>query len=174
MYVIGEVLNNTSNPLTLVEVSVNFYDDGGQLVGTDSTYLWPLDLPAWQKGCFRQTMDVPSDWSYYQFETPIYSISDTSSGLNIFNHSGSYNPSTGDYIIIGQVRNDGSQPSMSVYVSGTLYNSFNIPVGCERAAVNSTDLDPGQVSAFAIEFLGYYRDYLDVTHYKLRVAGDLP
>jgi hypothetical protein len=174
MFVIGEVLNNTGDSLTLVEVSVDFFDAGGQLVGTDSTYMWPLDLPAWEKGCFQNSLDVPPDWSYYQFETPSFTIRDTSPGLTIFDDSGSYDPSTGDYEIIGQVRNDGDQRSTSVYVSGTLYNASNVPVGCERAGVNSTDLDPGQISSFAIDFWGYYRYYSDVTHYRLRVAGNLP
>ena len=174
MYVIGEVFNNTSDSLSLVEVAVNFYNANGQLVGTDSAYMWPIDLPARERGCFRIALDVPSEWSYYQFEAPTYSVSDTSSGLILFDDSGSYNASTGDYRLIGQVRNDGDQLSMSVYVGGTLYNADRIPIGCERANVNSGDLDPGETSAFTIKFLGYYRDYSDVVRYRLRVAGDLP
>jgi hypothetical protein len=174
MYVIGEVLNNTGDSLTLVEVSVDFFDSEGQLVGTDSTYMWPLDLPAWTKGCFRNSLDVPLNWSYYQFEAPTYTLGETSPGLIIINDRGSYDPPTGDYQIIGQVRNISGEKSNSVYVGGTLYNASNVPVGCERGGVNSTDLEPGQISSFAIDFWGYYRDYFDVTHYSLRVAGDLP
>ena len=59
-------------------------------------------------------------------------------------------------------------------MSGTVYNSSGVPVGCNYAAVNSTDLEPGQISSFDIKYLSYYRDYIDVTNYKLRVAGDLP
>jgi hypothetical protein len=174
IHVIGEVLNNTSDSLTLVEVAVNFFDAGGNLVGTNSIILFPLDWPAWEKGCFSISMDVPPNWSYYQFETPTYYLSGTSSGLTIFNDSGLYNPANGDYDIIGQVRNHGDQRSTYVNVGSTLYNVSGVPVGCANAYVNSTDLDPGQISSFAMNFWGYYRDYSDVTYYRLRVAGHLP
>ena len=174
MHVVGEVLNNTSDPITLVEVAVNFFNAGGGLVGTDFTYLFPLNLPAWEKGCFSISMDVPPNWSYYQFEHPTYYISDTSPDLVIFNDSGQYNSNDGDYDIIGQVRNDGNNISTYVDVGATVYNSNNVPVGCEHAYVNSTDLNPGQISSFSINFWGYYRNYNDVTHYTLRVKGDLP
>ena len=174
MYVIGEVLNNTSNSLTSVKLVVTFFDAGGHIVASQYSYLWPLDLPAWNKGCFSFAMDVPLNWSYYRFEAPTYKISGTSSGLTIFGDSGSYKPATGDYDITGQVRNDGTLHSLSVGVSGTLYNVSAVPVGCVHAYVNSTDLNPGQASAFAIKYWGFYRDYHDVTYYRLRVAGDLP
>jgi hypothetical protein len=129
-------------------------------------------LPAWEKGCFSISMNVPPVWSYYQFEIPTYYISGTSSGLTILNDSGLYKSVNGDYDIVGQVRNDGNQRSTNVGVSGTLYNASGVPVGCNHG--NSTDLDPGQISSFAINFLGYYRFYNDVSYYRLRVAGDLP
>jgi hypothetical protein len=119
-------------------------------------------------------MDIPLNWSYYQFEAPIFIISETSAGLTIINDSGSYNSGNGDYHVIGLVRNGGNQRSTSVNVGGTLYNISGVPVGCEHTHVNSNDLDPDQTSSFDIKYLGYYRNYNDVASYKLRVAGDLP
>jgi hypothetical protein len=170
IYIVGEVLNNTSDSVTSVQVVVNFFDTGGHLVGTKNTYMWPLDLPAREKGCFSISMNVPPSWSYYQFEAPTYGISSTGSGLTIFDDSGLYNSANGYYKIIGQVRNEGNQHPTSVGVSGTLYNVSGVPVGCGH--VNSAGLDPGQISSFGIDFWG--RDYNDVTNYRLRVAGDLP
>jgi hypothetical protein len=174
MFVIGEVLNNTNDSLTWVQVAVNFFDAGGNLLASKSTYILPVNLPAFDKGCFKISMDVPINWSYYQFEAPTYLKNGASSGLVINSDGGLYTPSSGDYDIIGQVRNSGNQRSNSVGVSGTLYNSSGIPVGCEHINVNSTNLDPGQISSFALKFLGYYRNYSDVAYYKLRVAGALP
>jgi hypothetical protein len=134
--------------------------------------MWPNDLPAWEKGCFKITMGIPPNWSYYQFDTPTYIFSSTSSGLTILGDSGSYNPSSKEYIINGQVRNNGILRSKNVGVSGTLYNASGVPVGCEHSTVNTTNIDPGQSSSFIINFLG--RDYIDVTNYKLRVTGDIP
>jgi hypothetical protein len=174
LFIIGEVLNNTNDAVTLVKVSANLFDPDGYLVGTGDTYLWPLDLPAREKGCFGISMDIPADWSYYIFEAPTYYVSATSPDLSIISESGLYDPGLGDYDIIGQVKNSGDQPSNAVRVSGTLFNAYGVPVGCENVRVNSDDLDPGQTSAFSIKYLGYYRDYVDVTDYQLRVAGDLP
>ena len=173
LFVIGEVLNNTSNSLRLVEVNVNLFNNFGKLVGTGDTILWPLDLPAWKRGCFNISTDPPPNWLYYQFEAPTHAMSDTSPGLSIINDSGSYSPAK-DYSIIGQVRNDGNQRSNSVYVSGTLYTASGVPVGCNHVKVNSNDLTPGQISSFSIKYLGYYRDYSDVAYYRLRVAGEMP
>jgi hypothetical protein len=172
MFIIGEVSNNTSDSLTWVKVTVNFYKAGGNLASTGDTYMRPIDLPAWGKGCFSISMDVPLNWSYYQFTAPIYNKSGTSSGLTIFNDSGLYNLTSRDYDIVGQVRNDGNQRSTKVGVSGTLYNASGVPVGCNHASI--ADLDPGQISSFAINFLSYYRDYKDVSYYRLRVADDMP
>jgi len=173
MFIIGEVVNNTGDSLTSVEVAVNFFNANGLLLDTSHTYMWPIDMHAWEKGCFKITMDILPNWSYYQFETPTYKLRATSPGLIIFNPSGLYNTASGAYDITGQVRNDGNQHSTSVGVSGTLYNVYGVPVGCEHKVVNS-DLAPGQASSFSINFSSYYRSYNDVTSYKLRVAGDLP
>ena len=50
-----------------------------------------------------------------------------------------------------------------------------MPVGCNYIYVDpTTDIDPHQISSFALNYWGVNRDYNDVTHYSLRVAGDLP
>jgi hypothetical protein len=137
--------------------------------------MWPLDLPALGRGCFKISMPIPipNNWSYYQFQNLTYDLGNTSPGLSIINNIGLLNPDQ-SYKITGQVWNNWGQRSNDVSVSGTLYNSYGKPVGCEVSLVGSTDLDPGQVSSFQIDYINYYRLYNDVTSYKLRVAGDLP
>jgi hypothetical protein len=174
LYIIGEVLNNTNNPVTLVKVVVNLFDPDGNFKGTDYSYLWPLDLPALEKGCFKISIDnVPQNWAYYEFQDLTYNTSPTSPSLSIITHNGSLEPDN-SYKIIGQVKNNGNQRSNDVGVSGTLYNIPGVPVGCEYDYVESRDLNPGQVSSFQIDFISYYRDYHDVNSYKLRVSGNLP
>jgi hypothetical protein len=156
LYIVGEVLNNTSNTLGSVKITVNLYDAAGQPVDMSSytyyPYLWPNDLPA------------------FQFRAPEYVIGDTSPRLTILDDSRSYN---GDnYVINSKIRNNGNLISKNVIVSATLYNDTGVPVDCERSA--TSDLIPGAISDFNVTFLGYYRDYSDVTQYGLRVAGELP
>jgi hypothetical protein len=172
LYIVGEVLNNTSNTLSSVKITVNFFNAVGQPVVTPTyyPYLWPNDLPAFSRGCFKLRMDIPLNWSSFQFKAPDYLLSTTSSGLIIFGDTKSFNG--GDYVISGKVRNNGTLLSKNVMLSATLYNATGVPVDCDRSAI--TDILPGATSDFLISFLGYYRDYSDVTQYKLRVAGELP
>jgi hypothetical protein len=152
---------------------VNFFNTSDQQVGTSHTYLWPIYLPAWQRSCFKISTDI-TNWSYYQFETSTYNMEASSPNLAILNASGAYNSVNGNYQINGQVRNNGSQVSMNVAVSGTVYNDSGVPVSCAYNSVDQTNLNPGQTGDFTIDFYGFYRDYADVTSYRLRVAGELP
>jgi uncharacterized repeat protein (TIGR01451 family) len=172
-YIIGEILNNTNSNLAWVDVVVNFFNTSDQQVGTSHTYLWPIYLPAWQRSCFKISTDI-TNWSYYQFETSTYNMEASSPNLAILNASGAYNSVNGNYQINGQVRNNGSQVSMNVAVSGTVYNDSGVPVSCAYNSVDQTNLNPGQTGDFTIDFYGFYRDYADVTSYRLRVAGELP
>lgn len=159
--------------MTLIKVVANLFDADGNYLDTGTAYMWPLDLTSLGKGCFKISMEIPQNWSYYQFQGLTYYPSNTSTGLNIINNIGILNPDNG-YRITGQVRNDGNLRSNNVDVGGTLYNNEGIPIGCEDGDIESGDLLPGQISSFQIDFLSYFRDYQDVNNYQLRVAGDLP
>jgi uncharacterized repeat protein (TIGR01451 family) len=172
-FIIGEISNNTNSTLTWVDIVVDFFNASSVKIGSSHSYLWPLDLPAWERGCFKISSDI-TDWSYYVLHLPTYSTVSTSPGLGILNVSGTYDPIYGDYEITGQVNNNGTQLSMNVGVSGTVYNLAGVPIGCDYNYVSGKDLNPGQTSPFTINFLGYFRDYFDVTSYKLRVSGELP
>ena len=172
-FIIGEISNNTKSTLTWVDIVVNFYDSNGGKIGSSHAYLWPLNLPAWERGCFKISSDILS-WSYYVLSAPSYTTVNASPGLAILTTSGIYDPTYGDYDITGQVRNNSTLLSKNVGVSGTLYNISGQPVGCDYNYINGKDLNPGQTSSFTINFLGYFRNYYDVTNYKLRVSGELP
>ena len=176
VHLIGEVFNNTDDSLYAMEIVVEFYGADNRIVGSGSTDVTPLNLPGREKGCFNIIIpDLESDWSYYNFNPPIYDIGYPSSGLVIYGETGFYDSAYGDYNITGWVRNDGSSSSYNVSVGGTLYNAVGIPVGCEYIYVGESDvdLDPGEINPFALNYSGLIRDYYDVHHYRLRVAGDL-
>jgi len=172
LHIVGEVMNNTSSHLTLVKISANLFDSGGRLLDTDFTYTYLNNLPAGHKTCFDVLfLDPPSDWSYYEFETPTYWTNGRAlPNLTVLNDSGSYDPTYGDYRIIGQVRNDHGSRVEYVSPVGTLYNYLGKVVGCDFTYVNSTHLDPGQVSVFRIDYYG--RNFSDVVSYRLQVDGN--
>jgi hypothetical protein len=171
--VVGEVLNNTRDNLRFVEITANFFNASGQLLDTDFTYTYLENLPAWDKTCFDISVPVPSGWLFYQFEAPTYwTDGQTLPNLVVLNDSGSYDPTSGGYDIIGQISNDEAFRVTYVSPVGTLYNNFDQVVGCDFTYVNNPNLYPGQISSFDMTFFG--RDYADVTSYRLQVDGTLP
>jgi hypothetical protein len=171
LYIIGEVLNNTADNITSVKISVNIFNSSGHLLDTNYTFIYLDNLPAWDKTCFHFMLQEPSDWSYYEFEAPTYyTDGQPLPNLTVLNDSGSYDPTYDEYEIIGQVRNDNGDRVEYVQPVGTIYNASGTVVGCDFTYVNSTHLDPDQVSAFKLTF--YDRDYADVTSYRLQVDGN--
>jgi hypothetical protein len=171
LHIVGEIFNNTADHLRFVKIYVNVYNSSGQLVATDFTYTLLDNLPAYEKTCFDIMLEEPLDWSYYLFEEPSYwDDGEDLPNLTIFNDSGSYDPTYGWYEIIGEVRNDDVVRIEYVSPVGTLYTASGVVLGCDFTYVNSTHLDPGQISAF--DMLSTGRDYIDVDSYRLQVDGN--
>lgn len=171
LHVVGEVQNNTSDNLRFVRIFINIYNSNGQFIETDYTYIDLNNLPAWDRTCFDISLEEPSDWSYYQFEPPSYwTDGHPLPNLTVINDSGKYNPTYGWYEIIGQVRNDHGSRVNYVSPVSTIYNASGAVIGCNFTYVNSTNLDPGQISSFEMTFSG--RDFSDVANYRLQVDGD--
>ena len=171
LHIVGEVMNNTDDNLRFVKITADFFNNSGQILDTDFTYIWLDNLPSRDKTCFDLALPAPGGWSYYQFE-PLHYWTDgvPLPNLAVTDHHGSYNSTFGWYEIIGQVRNDEATVVEYVMPVGTAYNGSGTVVGCDFTFVNTTDLNPGQISAFKMTFLG--RDFSDVISYRLQVDGN--
>jgi hypothetical protein len=168
LHIVGEVLNYTPHNLALVKISVYIFNSSEHLLDTANTYTYLDNLPAWNKTCFELLLPEPSGWAYYKFQIS-YTVGQSLPNLTVLNDSGSYNPTYEWYEIIGQVRNDHGSRVEYVSPVSTIYNASGTVVGCDFTYVNSTHLDPGQISSFKLTFVG--RDYTDVTSYRLQVDG---
>lgn len=168
LHIVGEVHNGLAEPVWLVKVAVVVYDSQGVIVDTDFDYIDLDTLPAGAKTCFHIWFDgVPTDWAYYEFEEPTYSLGGDALPLTIINDHGQYD--NGAYEILGQVRNDRDLTVDGAEVVGTLYRADDVVVGCTLHYPNATTLTPGQVSAFKTRTT--LRDYADVTTYRLQADG---
>ena len=171
LHIVGEVMNNTSQYLRFVKISANVFGSGGQLLGTDFTYTYLDNLPAWDRTCFHVLLEQPVGWQYYQFEAPTYwTDGQALPNLSVINTSGTYYPDYGWYKVIGEVRNDHGSRVEYVSPVGTLYNSSGTVIGCDFTFVNSTHLDAGQISAFELLFLG--EQTFNVSSYRIQVDGN--
>jgi hypothetical protein len=171
LHIVGEVMNNTDDDLRFVKISADIFNSGGQILDTDFTYIWLNNLPSRDKTCFDLLLPAPVGWSYYQFEPVNYwTDGNPLPNLTVTDQHGSYNSTFGWYEIIGQVRNDETAVVKYVMPIATAYNGSGTVVGCDFTYVNATDLNPGQISAFKLTFLG--RDFSDVVSYRLQVNGN--
>ncbi len=172
LHIVGEVQNTTSSPLQYIKVNVGVFN-GAQLVATDYTYAITDYLRAGDKTCFDILVDKPAAWTSYQFEPVDFSVvTGTAPNLTLLNMSG-LTDSFGDYHTIGQVRNDSGVKVTYVEPIGTLYDAAGTVLDCDYTFVNTTDLDPGQTSAFDMLFLSR-ESYSNVATYRVQVDGNLP
>ena len=173
LHVLGEIQNNTNTHIWWPKVFADFFNSSGQLIATDYDYVFLDDLPAHEKTCFHIELASPTGWSTYTFEKPAYSTwasghafpNLTAVGINPM-----YDSETGYYQLLGQVRNDEIRTVSNVQVNVTLYDISNKVIGCEGTTPNNSTLSPGQLSAFSLGF--GYRDYADVTTYRIQLDGD--
>ena len=185
LYVVGEAQNNGDIGIHEPRIVANLFNDGGQLLDTDVTYIgyyysWQSALSAGDKSCFLVSFEETADWSYYEFEAPTYySTGSPLQNVTVYGDNGTYDPNDGSYRIVGFVRNDNATTVDSVRIIATLYNepgtmASGTVVGCTSQSANNSSLSPGQNSSFEITFWGYIRDYADVESYRIQVDGNLP
>jgi hypothetical protein len=174
MHVVGEVINTSVYHLQRVKVSVNLFDIDDQLVDTNSNFTYVQNLPAGDKTCFEIVIPSPAPgWTSYAFEAPSFRIDGHPYPLlTLLNVSSAYLPGSGNYEILGEVRNDHGSLVESVRPVGTVYDVGDTVRGCAQTLVNSINLDPGQTSAFKLVYQD--RDYQDVSSHRLQVDGVLP
>lgn len=171
LHVVGEVRNHTGDHLRSVRISADFFDNNGHLVDTDYTYTYLYYLPAWERTCFHLLLPQPPQWAYYQFEAPSYATGGQPlPNLTVIDDSSTYDPVRGWYTVLGLVRNDNGTPVDFVEPVITLYDGQGGVADCDFTFVNSTDLEPGQLSAF--ENTSTWRNYADVTGYRIQVDGN--
>ena len=167
-HVIGEISNETSNYVTLVKLTINFFN-GTQLVETQYTYTHLRNIHPHEKTCFGITVQEPTTWTSYAFEPLSYSTYGYSRpNLPITTASGNVFGSN-YYRVIGQIRNDDSQPLTSVSALASMYDSEGRLIECDYGYVSNGNLGPGQVSSFDI--LGMPAVPGDVASYVLQTDG---
>lgn len=169
--IIGEVQNNGVQTVTFVLVTVNLFDASGQVVETEQAYAYLDLLPPGQRTCFNLQLPKPASWSRYEFETPTFvATSSTSPALTTYNVSSAINQ-VGWYEISGFVRNDDSVQVIGAEVIATLRSANGTALDCDTTFANTSTLNPGQSSAFRNTFTRR-DDYSDVASFRVQTDGD--
>lgn len=171
LHLVGEVQNNSADTLQFIQITADLFNASGQLLATEYTFPHLDNLPPGQKTCFDLWVyNAPAGWTSYSFEKLSYDPHGIPvTNLAWSNVSGSYDPTSGSYQVLGQVRNTSANLIKYVEPIGTLYNAAGKVIGCEFSFVDSYSLNPAEISAFKLIFAG--RDYRDAARYELQVDG---
>jgi hypothetical protein len=169
LHLVGEVCNQTPNTVSYAKVIANFADAEGHLVDTTYTYLALDTLAPGARGCFHLSLRPAANWAWYWFEAVDYNQADEAPpALAVYETSGGPR-AYGGYRIIGLVRNDDWRTVRYVEAAATLYDANLRVIGCGSTYANTTELAPGQVTAFDVRVSG--RDYSDLALFRVKASG---
>jgi hypothetical protein len=165
-HIVGEVQNSSGTPMSFVEVVATLYDDAGNVVRTDSTYVELETIPPGGKAPFRVSTDQYVGVTQYKLQAQGNPGTPPRQDLVVLSHN-SYTDDAGWLHVQGEVQNTGETPSQFVKVVVTLYDVAGNVVG---AGFTYTELDvipPGGTSPFETET----DHYPSFDHYEIQVQG---
>jgi len=166
-YLVGEVLNRTTDTLRFVEVLATFYDGNGQVMGTSSTFTELSSIGPGGTAPFKMTAPDLSQLGRYELEVDHETTSQPPILLEIVNHGGTPD-SGGWYRIMGEVRNPHDFTVKFPEIMATFYNGAHEVVRVEVAFAQADPLAPGQTSPFEVVLTD---PPADMRHYDLQTEA---
>jgi hypothetical protein len=151
-HIVGELKNNSTDPLDFVKVVSTFYDDTGKIVGTDFPYANIKILRSGEKSSFALILNdaQQSDKvSTYKLSVSGDKTQALPAALKL-SVGDSHVDDIGAYHIVGEVTNQGNENATFVQVSGAFYISSDAVVAADFTFTDPKDLEPEQTAPFEI------------------------
>lgn len=170
--IVGEVINNGSGTVELIQVVANLFDSNNTFVGTDFTFTVLDKLKPSDKTCFSVLIvSPPAGWNSHQFE-PVTALGTTApiDGLTLGAVNG--DTSSGFYRVQGMITNNTGQTMEFVKAVVTTYNVDGQVNGCGFGFTSADTLAAGQSSSFTA--LVTVPDPAQVATYRVQVEGRQP
>ncbi|MGC9349360.1 MAG: FxLYD domain-containing protein [Anaerolineae bacterium] len=173
LYIVGEILNNTSSNVEFVEISATLRDSSGNVVGSDYSYSMIDVLSPGMTSPFRIIFSDPLSFSYYELSVNWHTTSDPTYPLEVLN-STSYFDSYDEYHVVGEIRNQYGEERRFAAAYVTLYDSAGEVIGADYSYTNPDDLSPGQTASFdtGVYFWQGKPDRARVARHLLQVITD--
>jgi hypothetical protein len=166
--VVGEVINRTGENLRFVEILASFYDGGGQLIATGSTFAEMSVIEPGGVAPFRlETLDPPPALADYELRSDYATSSEGPLGLQVMRHSASV-AENGWHHIVGEIRNPHDFAVKFPQIVATYYNPSHQVLRVEAVFGQQESLQSGQVSAFEIVLVDPPGD---LHHYALQTEA---
>lgn len=166
--VVGEVINRSSENLRFVEILASFYDGGGQLISTGSTFAEMSVIEPGGVSPFKlETLDPLPSLADYSLRSDYLTSSEGPLDLDVISHSASL-AENGWHHIVGEIRNPHDFAIKFPEIVATYYNPSHQVVRVEAVFGQQESLQPGEVSAFEIVLVDPPGD---LHHYALQTES---
>jgi hypothetical protein len=163
--IIGEVKNNSDQPMESVKVIATLYDDQEQVVGTNFTYTSLDTIPPGGKAPFELSTDEWHGTTHYKLQVQGNPGELADPVLEILSHQGYQDDSW--YTIIGEIKNNSDKAMGSVKIVSTLYNESGQVVGTSFTYSIIDVIPAGWKAPFEMSI----SHWEGVTHYESVVQG---
>jgi len=153
-YVVGEVLNNSDRPVYHTTVTATFYNEAGQVAGSNYSYTELTMILAGEKAPFRIMAQAAADWTYEVAITNYDTTADAAYNHNFAIINAIACGSGSDCYVVGEVQNNTADTWQHVKAMVTLYDSAGTVIDTDYNYLGPTSLAPGAKSSFSVSFYG--------------------
>ncbi len=145
-FIVGEIRNNSTQPMASVKIVATLYDGSGNVVGTDYTYTELDVIPPGGKSPFETGTDQWEGATNYRLQVQGSSSEPSREDVVIKSHT--YHTDGDWLIIVGEVENTGRTDAESVRIIITLYDAGGDVVGLDYTYAALDTIPPGETSPF--------------------------
>jgi hypothetical protein len=171
LVIVGEVLNDSEQDLRFVEIVGTFFDGGGTLVGTDSTYAALMTVEEGSRAPFRlMALGLPPSLANYDLRVNYVVTDEDPLRVEVLSQR-AFRGEGGVYHIVGEVRNPYDHALSSVDIVATYYDAAYQVVRVEKTTAQAGVLEPGQVSPFELVLAN---PPSELSHYRLQTEAVQP
>ena len=151
LYVVGEIINNTSDNVTFVRVTATLHNSGGDVLRSDYSYVLIDVLAPGQKAPFKiYFSDYPTEYTTYQLlVTYSTTIESAKSDVSVLSSS-TWASGVGSLYTAGEVRNNTGGSIEFVKVVVTYYDAAGTVTNVDYTYTDIDILGPGQKGPFKI------------------------
>lgn len=171
LHVFGEIENNGTDFLKSVQISVNLYDASNMPIPfPSSAYIFLDVIRPGEKSPFEFSVHDPGNVARYEVHVLGAQVTTEQSYRDFEILSNSTSVDAGKFIVVGEVRNIGSETAEIVHVIGTFYNSEGKIVALGFSYTAEAEIQPNQTGTFEMGLI-FEEIIQEIDHYTLLVEG---
>jgi len=150
--IVGEVLNNFTNPIESVRITASVYDKNGVIAATGDTYANDYQIKPASRSGFDIFLDekLPSNSKYTL--TVSFEKSEDDKPAALLLSVGTNSEGSGSFKVLGEVINQGQDDANSVKVSGIFYDKNHKVLDVDYTYTNPDIISPNKKAPFELSF----------------------